>query len=179
MIAYASENGTIGVYLNLERLWRVKSKSIATCQTVFGKESLLTGWKNGRWEMRGVKNGEILFKSQMKSSISSILIGPFSLEDNTILVSDTSGVIQLFTAPSVVQSEKRNVQVKNDTLRKIENKKETLNLELDVLQKNQPKHLSIDECITKGIIPRSAKLTCTLKHSFEGLCIELNLTDPG
>ena len=33
-IAYATENGTIGVYKGLDRIWRVKSKSIASCQGV-------------------------------------------------------------------------------------------------------------------------------------------------
>lgn len=55
-IAYATENGTIGIYKGLERLWRVKSKSVAACQTAYKvnliTEGVLTGWMNGRWELR-------------------------------------------------------------------------------------------------------------------------------
>ena len=55
-IAYATENGTIGIYKGLDRLWRVKSKSVAACQSAYKvnlvTEGVLTGWMNGRWELR-------------------------------------------------------------------------------------------------------------------------------
>ena len=61
-IAYATENGTIGIYKGLDRLWRVKSKSVAACQTAYKvnlvTEGVLTGWMNGRWELRTGVNPE-------------------------------------------------------------------------------------------------------------------------
>jgi len=42
--------------------------------------TILTGWQNGRWEMRRIKNGEILFKSQMAAPIAKILVGTFQAQ---------------------------------------------------------------------------------------------------
>ena len=42
-VSYATENGTIGVYRNLERLWRIKSKTIAACQTPYTVGTVVEG----------------------------------------------------------------------------------------------------------------------------------------
>ena len=49
--------------------------------------TILTGWQNGRWEMRRIKNGEILFKSQMAAPIAKILVGTFQAQFKIVLPS--------------------------------------------------------------------------------------------
>ena len=63
------------------------------------KGCLLTGWRNGRWEMRRVKNGEILIKSQMSNSIANILLSPVEGEQS-LMVIDTGGNVELFKIPT-------------------------------------------------------------------------------
>ena len=65
-LSCSTENETIGVYKNLKRLWRIKSKTIAACQTPYKvgtvTQGVLTGWMNGRWELRGLAGGEMCAK---------------------------------------------------------------------------------------------------------------------
>ena len=151
VVAYASENGTIGIYSKLERLWRVKSKSVATCQALFpAGNALITGWRNGRWEIRRVKSGEILFKSQMDTAIAAILVGDFQREANSVLIVDVKGAIELFKNPNEAYVEQSRTQKDNQTIRKLGTKKDVLALELDVLKKTQ-KNLTIAQCVAQNV----------------------------
>ena len=125
--------------------------------------------------MRRIKNGEILFKSQMQSSIAKILVSTFQGEDNAVLVVDISGGLELFTVPSIIDDERRKTEVGNDVLRKIENKKDTFALELNVLNQSQSKALSISDCVTQSVIPRAAKISIQLRHSHDGLCMDIDV----
>ena len=49
--------------------------------------------------MRRVKNGEILFKSQMLNTIANILLSPVEGEQS-LMVIDTGGNVELFKIPT-------------------------------------------------------------------------------
>ena len=49
--------------------------------------------------MRRVKNGEILFKSQMSNTIANILLSPVEGEQS-LMVIDTGGNVELFKIPT-------------------------------------------------------------------------------
>ena len=53
-----------------------------------------------------------------------------------MLIVDICGSIQLFTVPTDADVEKNKMEIRNETLRKIENKKETFALELNVLNQS-------------------------------------------
>ena len=66
---------------------------------------VLTGWMNGRWELRKLKSGEMIFKNQLSSSISSILTGSSFNKSNpeSILVFDAQGEYELFTPLDIIK----------------------------------------------------------------------------
>ncbi|XP_033217005.1 Bardet-Biedl syndrome 2 protein homolog isoform X2 [Belonocnema kinseyi] len=76
--AYAVANGTVGVYENGVRMWRVKSKHKITALRTFdingdGLGELITGWSNGKVDARLCTNGEIIFRIQINSPIAGII----------------------------------------------------------------------------------------------------------
>ena len=79
---YALTNGTVGVYNGSRRVWRVKSRHDVQCINSFdldgdGVQELLSGWSNGKFEVRAEKNGESLFKENFGAPISAILCADF------------------------------------------------------------------------------------------------------
>jgi outer membrane protein OmpA-like peptidoglycan-associated protein len=78
---YALANGTVGVYSGPgQRRWRVKAKQQVTCISGFdldgdGQPELLSGWSNGKFEVRSDTSGEVIFKDTLRdgAAISGIL----------------------------------------------------------------------------------------------------------
>ena len=75
---YALANGTIGVYNNASRVWRVKSKNKVTCIESFdldsdGMPELISGWSNGRFEVRNDNDGELIYRQSFPTAISKIV----------------------------------------------------------------------------------------------------------
>lgn len=77
-IAYTVMSGTVGVYEENLRLWRIKSKNRATSISSYdllgmGSQQLITGWDNGKIDVRDPLTGDVLFKISMPYSISGIV----------------------------------------------------------------------------------------------------------
>ena len=59
---------------------------------------------NGRWELRKLSTGEMIYKNQLKSSIASIITGSFNQShDESILVFDAQGEFELFTPLDIIK----------------------------------------------------------------------------
>ena len=68
--AYALANGTVGVYHEQERLWRIKSKNQAVAIVSWdincdGTPELITGWSSGKLDGRNIETGEVIFKGRI------------------------------------------------------------------------------------------------------------------
>ena len=79
---YALANGTVGIYDGSRRAWRVKSRHEVRCINSFdlngdGVEELISGWSNGKFEVRSERTGETLFKETFAAPISAILCSDF------------------------------------------------------------------------------------------------------
>jgi hypothetical protein len=87
--AYALANGTIGVYETpSQRRWRVKSKHQATAITGFdldgdGHPELVSGWANGKLEVRSDRSGEVIFKDNLGAPISAIVQADYRADGRT------------------------------------------------------------------------------------------------
>lgn len=96
---YALSNGTVGTYERTTRQWRIKSRNTAVVLQAFdvngdGIDELVTGWSSGKVlftvcvrmifkfifdfscgkvDVRNDRNGEVIFKDSLKSSIAGVV----------------------------------------------------------------------------------------------------------
>lgn len=95
--AYSLSNGTVGVYFHKERLWRIKSKNQAISLLSYdinndGSKELITGWSNGKVDVRNVESGEVLYKDNLSKSIAAVLIADYNLDGiNELIVCTVEG----------------------------------------------------------------------------------------
>ena len=62
------------------------------------EKGVLTGWMNGRWELRKLAAGEMCAKGDLQSSISAIICGSFSQSHpESVLVIDAQGLMEIYT----------------------------------------------------------------------------------
>eukprot|EP00878_Enallax_costatus_P027508 GHUV01029628.1.p1 GENE.GHUV01029628.1~~GHUV01029628.1.p1 ORF type:complete len:250 (+),score=81.80 GHUV01029628.1:663-1412(+) len=78
--AYALRNGTIGVYQESTRLWRVKSKHTVSGTVAFdlnndGVIELISGWSNGKVEARQAHTGDVVARDNLGSGVAALLTG--------------------------------------------------------------------------------------------------------
>ncbi|XP_059059038.1 Bardet-Biedl syndrome 2 protein homolog [Achroia grisella] len=74
--AYALANGTIGIYEEGIRLWRVKSKQNALSLRWSG-DSLACCWGNGRIDWREGNTGKVLRRVQMRMNAAAMLLADY------------------------------------------------------------------------------------------------------
>lgn len=79
---YALVNGTIGVYDRLDRIWRVKSKHSVCALGAHdldgdGVPEIISGWTNGRVEVRKRDSGEVVHRDHLSCPISAILAADY------------------------------------------------------------------------------------------------------
>nr|BCL66089.1 Bardet-Biedl syndrome 2 protein [Volvox africanus] len=75
---YALVNGTIGLYNRLDRVWRVKSKHSVCAIASYdldgdGVPELISGWSNGRMEVRRADTGEVVYRDHLSCPVAAIL----------------------------------------------------------------------------------------------------------
>lgn len=101
--AYAVSNGTIGVYEQDNRLWRVKSKHFGIalqCYDLLGKSTmqLITCWSNGKIDCRSIQTGEVLFKDTMNSAAAGLVEGDYrSIGKTDIICISSEGEVRGYT----------------------------------------------------------------------------------
>ena len=74
---YALANGTVGVYNNASRLWRLKSKSTVSCIESYdidgdGVPELVSGWTSGKLEARREANADVVYRDHFSAPLSSL-----------------------------------------------------------------------------------------------------------
>lgn len=83
--AYWLDNGTLGLYQQNARIWRVKTRhkvisAISSDIMGTGKPDLVVGWSNGRLEVRNEAKGDCIFKKMLKDPISKVLQADYRLD---------------------------------------------------------------------------------------------------
>ncbi|OQV23575.1 Bardet-Biedl syndrome 2 protein-like protein [Hypsibius exemplaris] len=109
---YGLANGTVGVYEQYERRWRVKSKSKPLAVLGFdvtgdGEPEILCGWASGKFEIRDRFSGNLLFKYQMDDPIAQILEvdDPRNHHEKYILVATAEGDVKAFAVEDSTSKE--------------------------------------------------------------------------
>lgn len=83
--AYGLANGTIGVYEDAKRVWHAKAKNDIMDIAVYdldddGVPELITGWSNGKLEVRDKEDGHLIFKDRYSSPVSGICIADYRMQ---------------------------------------------------------------------------------------------------
>lgn len=138
MFVYTLANGTVGVYQQLNRLWRVKSKNRAICLHKFdingdGVQELITGWQGGKVDGRNIKTGEVLFKDNLNHTIAGICEADCrNTGKNDLIVVSISGEIKGFNpyAPRPIKTKSNELTYEQEVVKDLLAKKQNLLLEL-------------------------------------------------
>eukprot|EP00357_Protocruzia_adherens_P016107 CAMPEP_0115029300 /NCGR_PEP_ID=MMETSP0216-20121206/36898_1 /TAXON_ID=223996 /ORGANISM="Protocruzia adherens, Strain Boccale" /LENGTH=730 /DNA_ID=CAMNT_0002405817 /DNA_START=80 /DNA_END=2272 /DNA_ORIENTATION=- len=99
---YAVENGTIGVYDKVQRIWRSKSKYLVTSLLGIDLDSdgipeMISGWSSGKLEVRAEDSGRILYRNSMTSSIAKIMQADYRMNGSIqVLATSNDGEVKGF-----------------------------------------------------------------------------------
>lgn len=79
LLGFVLSNGTVGVYEEHARLWRIKSKSCATCLVSYdllgtGSHQIIIGWESGKIDIRDPRSGDVLMKLISPSKVVGLLV---------------------------------------------------------------------------------------------------------
>ncbi|KAL3287517.1 hypothetical protein HHI36_001986 [Cryptolaemus montrouzieri] len=183
--AYAVSNGTIGVYEQETRLWRVKSKHFAISMQVYdlmgqGTYQLITGWSNGKIDCRSIKAGEVFFKDTMNSSIAGILEGDYRSigKPDIIAVSKEGEVKGYATSKNLTITTPGGSE--QDIVRELLAQKQALLMELKQYENNNRYNSSANNQLesfeSQGVIPANTRLQIGIAANEEfskKQCIEI------
>ncbi|KAK4885882.1 hypothetical protein RN001_002153 [Aquatica leii] len=165
--AYSVSNGTVGIYEQEIRLWRVKSKNFAISMHYYdllgqGTGQLITGWSNGKIDCRSIKTGEVLFKDAMKHSIAGIVDADYRSIGKTDLICLTiEGEVRGYTTTKYLVPENSNGS-EQETVRELLSQKQSLLLELKQYENNTKYNEDSNkldyELENVGVIPANTRL---------------------
>lgn len=107
LLAFILKNGTVGVYEEHVRLWRIKSKSCATCLTTYdllgtGSQQIIIGWESGKIDIRDPRSGDVLMKLISSSKVVGLIVTNYRGVDKDDLICVTEqGEIQGYESSNV------------------------------------------------------------------------------
>ncbi|KAJ6218855.1 hypothetical protein RDWZM_004667 [Blomia tropicalis] len=200
LFAYSLANGTVGVYqANGERLWRIKSKNKPITLMGYdinddGQIELLTGWSNGKLDIRSPHTGEVLYRENLHTSIAGIMISDYNMDGKKeLIVCTVTGEVTGFRLRSHDEHQQTiHSNFEQETIRELMRKKHTLMHELRNYEENYriqniadpPVMLNRGKMLNErgelyGAIPANTKIKSSLllkqmEQKWLGL-IELNL----
>ncbi|XP_026470684.1 Bardet-Biedl syndrome 2 protein homolog [Ctenocephalides felis] len=140
-LAYGLSNGTIGVYEDGVRLWRVKSKNAVNSIHGFdmmglGHDQLITGWSNGKVDVRDTFTGDVLFKVNLSQSVAAVLRGDYrNVGKDDLIACSIEGEICGYVTQTAV-SESALIR-KQEVIKELMSRKQTLQLELKHYHANE------------------------------------------
>ncbi|KAJ0174267.1 hypothetical protein K1T71_010413 [Dendrolimus kikuchii] len=180
--AYGLANGTIGIYEEGIRLWRVKSKQNAVSLQWSG-ESLACCWGNGRIDWREGSSGKVLRRVQMRTNGAAMLLCDYRSvgAPDLVCVSDKGEVLGYppyqenanFNAAS-----KKSLPSEEDRLAITElfNKKQALLVELQHNEANAASATSTDPEKPATAMPTNTKLQVAVVPSCEQGVLQLAIS---
>mmetsp|Transcript_10478 Transcript_10478/g.25127 ORF Transcript_10478/g.25127 Transcript_10478/m.25127 type:complete len:701 (-) Transcript_10478:93-2195(-) len=175
---YALANGTIGVYDRNQRVWRVKSKNTVSAIVGFdldadGEPELISGWTQGRVEVRSDRSGEVVFKDNLNQAVSAIVKADYRKDGNQqIIVCGASGEVRAYLpADSELNGNLMDANVELDKLHDLTQQQAELQMELRNLTENMKAAASGSS--QAGLIPTNTRTTTRIEVSRQDRCVYL------
>ncbi|XP_028025188.1 Bardet-Biedl syndrome 2 protein homolog [Bombyx mandarina] len=181
--AYGLANGTIGIYEDGVRLWRVKSKQNAISLQWSG-EALACCWSNGRVDWRDGSSGRVLRRVQMRASAAAMLLADYRALGTPDLVCVSVRGEVLGYSPTQESSgfndTTKNPATEEDRLAITEllNKKQALMLELQHYEANAASAVmpDLEDDRPTTAMPTNTRLQVAVVHSLDEGCLNLAIS---
>eukprot|EP00668_Euglena_longa_P011771 GGOE01014188.1.p1 GENE.GGOE01014188.1~~GGOE01014188.1.p1 ORF type:complete len:718 (-),score=178.66 GGOE01014188.1:160-2313(-) len=179
---YALGNGTIGVYDRASRIWRFKSKHSVICVNGHdldgdGVPELISGWQNGKFEVRSDRNGEVIFKDAFNSAVAAIVVADYRMDGREEVIccaysGDVRGYLPSNSEAKVVDGAgDATAQVSDETLKILLQQKQDLNFQIQKYEENIEKSRKGEQ--DTALISQSTKVHCHLRPNSGKGCVEL------
>ncbi|XP_065174778.1 Bardet-Biedl syndrome 2 protein homolog [Sycon ciliatum] len=103
--AFSLDNGSVGVYEGLRRMWRIKSRNVPTSLLAYdynldGEVEVVSGWSKGKIDVRHHRTGDLLMRTMLPAGIAGIVQGDYTMEGtNSLLCCCVDGSVKCFNAP--------------------------------------------------------------------------------
>ncbi|XP_062545338.1 Bardet-Biedl syndrome 2 protein homolog [Armigeres subalbatus] len=187
---YSVKNGTIGVFDESVRMWRIKSKTRVTAMAMYdilGCESkqIIVGWKSGKIDVRDAQNGDVLFKMKLNDFVCGITCNDYrgiGVLDLVVITAD--GEIRGYTTPSVNLLNLHNVA--DEEMNSLLSQKQKLLLELKHYENNIKFNKEIlgnnDSQLVQsvpdnvGVIPSNTRLQIGISTSYDSNDMNIDIT---
>lgn len=107
LLAFILKNGTVGVYEEHVRLWRIKSKTSATCAAPYdllgtGQLQIILGWENGKMDVRESRSGDVLMKLMTPNKIIGLIVTDYrGLGSDDLICVSEQGEIQGYSSSNI------------------------------------------------------------------------------
>lgn len=181
LYGYGIKNGTIGIYNNAERLWRKKGKNQISSLTAYDidaddSQELITGWTNGKVEMRRQTDGHLVCKDKMDSTIAGSFVCDFRKNGrNELVVVSSEGQVKGYT--TLDNEPTRKLVIENEMDMEKENellqRKAALTAQLTALKSSQE---SSTTELQPGQLPIGTQILNKLNFDPSNHCLNLKLT---
>jgi len=185
--AYTLANGTVGVYQNLARAWRVKSRHTPTAVLGFdldgdGVAEVITGWSNGKIEVRNPDTGKVVFRDTLASPIAALCQGDYRNEGQTeVVVCGTSGEVRGYL-PEVGDAFSgvfQQADMVEQSIAELSQERQELIFELGTYTRSKTPTGEEAGSATAGdafSLPMDTEVQCEVQRSVAGGCCTLHLS---
>ncbi|XP_050077103.1 Bardet-Biedl syndrome 2 protein homolog [Anopheles maculipalpis] len=188
---YSVKNGTIGVFEENVRMWRIKSKARATAMATYDilgceAKQMIVGWKSGKIDVRDPRTGDVWFRMKMNDFVCGIACNDYrgiGLLDLVIVTAD--GEIRGYTTPSVNMLTLHNIA--DEEMSALLTQKQKLLLELkhyennikynkEILSNTSESNLVQSVPDNVGIIPSNTRLQIGISTSYDNNDMNIDIT---
>lgn len=179
--AYTVNNGTVGVYEESIRLWRIKSKNRALSLSSYdllgmGVAQLITGWDNGKLDVRDPQSGDVLYKLYFANAVTGIVRADYrGIGKHDLICCTQDGEVCGYSTSKVNLAPVSNDE--QEKIRTLLSRKQLLQLELQHYESNARfnREMFRDEDKSKitgfpegvGIIPANTRLQIGISTNIE------------
>jgi len=166
--AYGLDNGTLGVYNDSTRVWNAQAKYDIMDIAVYdidndGQPEIITGWSNGRLEVRCFEDGQLMFKDRFSSPVSGIQIADYRMQGQDEVITCTAdGVIRGYCRAATEEAKETIDQKQaNFKVEALKAKKMALQLEAMGFERNLKDAKS--KTREAGLVPEDTAINMSLE----------------